>query len=85
MGGYGAVDPDCRCRSDVQGEDLAVDTRSGGGDWSAEECFGVGWRTWSGEGGLRDGVLGAVEMEFDGVADSGSNVVGSETQVSICV
>jgi len=82
MGGNGAVDPDRSSGGDVQGEDLTVDTSAGGGDWAAEECIGIGWRTWRGEGRLRNGVLRAVEVEFDGVAYSGGEIVGSKGEVS---
>jgi len=85
MGGNGAVDPDRGSGGDVQGEDLAVDTRAGSGDWTAEKCIRVGWRAWRCERRLRDGVLGAVEVELDGISYVRREIVGRETQVSTCV
>jgi len=49
-----AVDPDRGRGRDVQGEDLAVDTRPRGRDGTAEERIGVCGRAGRCEGGLRD-------------------------------
>jgi len=81
MRGVGAVDPDRGCRGHVVGEDLGVGGRAGGRDLAAEEGICVCWRTGSCEGGLCDGVRGAVEVELDGVAYGRGDVVGREGEV----
>lgn len=85
MASNAAVEPDRGRGGDVQGEDLSIGSSARGGDRAAEESIGIRWDTWGGECGLRNGVLRAIEVELDCIADSCFDVVGGEREVSVCV
>jgi hypothetical protein len=77
--GLRTVEPDGRLVGHLDGEDVWILEQSVVG-WheAAEESVVVDWLAGLGEAGLRKGVVGWSEMDFNDVADFGDDVVGIE-------
>jgi len=77
------VNPDRSCRVDRNGVDLSILPCSSGADWSAEEAQVVCGRARAGKGRLCHRVLGAIEVELDGVANASGKVVRREVKPAV--